>query len=180
MPFQRSHFFSHKQKLKQDDQAQSNVSHPILASHLHTGNIAGQLCKLAQQKIGSSFIMSQLNEAPEHRKIAFFDEMFPNLKTLVTNRFANLVVQKFFAVANENLRRKLISQIQLNFFEFSCSEYGSFVVRKAIERATNVQLICFMKQCTEQNVVSMAKDPYGHFVIEQLIRTANRQCQVNF
>lgn len=144
-------------------------------------NIAGQVCDFAKDAIGSKFIMSKLNLTPEHRKIAVFDEMFPHLKTLMMDRFANCVVQKYFTIGTMNQRLKLFSEIQLNFFELSSSKYGSFVVRRAITQATNLQLICFMKQCTGQNVVSLAKDEHVNYIIQQFIRTANYyKHQVNF
>lgn len=144
------------------------------------GDITGQICQFAKDKTGSKFLICKLYEAPTDRKNAVFNEMIPNLKILMMDKFANLVVQKYFSVGNANHRQKLFSEILSNFFELSCSEYGSFVVRKAIKQSTNIQMISFMKQCAEQNVVSLATDIYGNYIIQELIITASHQCQVSF
>lgn len=93
-------------------------------------------------------------------------------------------IQKYFVIGNSNQRQNLFSQILSNFMEISCDKIGSQVVRKAIDQATSIQLICFIKQCTEQNVVLLAKNAYayGYHIIVQMLRSAtiaNHETQVN-
>lgn len=99
------------------------------------------------------------------------------------DRFANFVIQRFLMIGDMNQRHKLFSQIQSDFMELSRNGYGSYVVRKAIERATYDQLIGIMKQCTGKNVATLAEDINGNHILQHMIRSpmvVNHPIQVIF
>lgn len=158
-----------------------NFRHQNSVSKL--SHIAGRICEFARISDGSKFIICKLNEAREHQKNEVFNEIYPQLKTLMMDRFANLLIQKYFIIGNANQRLQLFSEIHSNIVELSLNEYGHYVVQKAIETASQQQLICFIKQFTEQNVVLLAKNANGNHVIQHILRSpmiVNHTAQVNF
>lgn len=167
MPLQRLNIFSNKQNDEHRLQSMSHNRRP--GSNL--SDIAGHICEYARNFNGSKFIACKLDEAPEYRRTAVFNEMLPQLKTLMMDKHANFVVQKYFMIGNVIQRQKLFSQIESDFVELSRNGRGCYVVRKAIEQATNFQLVGIMKQLTGQNVVSLAEDVNGNNIIQQMIRS---------
>lgn len=176
MSMQNLQFVTRKQILQ--DLNQTNCPRPSTK----LSNVVEQICEIVQDSVGSKFILCKLHEAPEPLKTDIFNKMFPILKSLMMNRFANTVIQKYFIIGRLDQRQKLFSVIQSNFIELCMNRYGSFVVQTALEHVTHTQLICFIKQCAGQNTVLLAENEYGSRIIQRIIRStmvSSHQAKVN-
>lgn len=145
-------------------------------------DISNRICQYSQERDGSKFIQRKLDEATEHRRNAVFEEISTDLHALMMHRFANFVVQKYFNIGDSDQRDHLYRHVKAHFVELSLNRYGCRVVQKAIETATIFQLSCLLEQFTEQNVITLVKDPNGNHVVQNVFRCAanveNRHIQV--
>lgn len=146
---------------------------------LQLGEIIRHVCAFACDRKGSKFIQLNLDEATDREKWFIFEEMRPTLLALMTDPFANYIVQKFIEVGSNEQREWILTLVEFNLMTLSTQKYGSRVVQSAIEYVSSLyQEHEIFKQFYGPDVVKLAKHVQGNHVVQFLFRSVVDQAQV--
>lgn len=146
---------------------------------MELNEIIRHVCAFACDREGSKFIQTKLDDATDQHKLLIFHEMQPNLLMLMTDRFANYIVQKFIEIGNIAQRQVILAHVQLHLMVLSRHKYGCRVVQRAIEYTTNYyQEHDILRQFYGPNVVALAQDAHGNHVVQFLFRSVMDPIQV--
>lgn len=142
-------------------------------------DIRSHVCEFACDRDGSKFIQLKLGDAPDQHKLLVFHEMLPDLRTFMTDRFANFIVQKFIEFGNAEQRQTILRIIQFDLVALSRHKYGCRVVQRAIEITANYNREPeILEQLYGPNIVLLAEDAHGNHVIQTCFRSLLDPIQV--
>ena len=100
---------------------------------LELEDIRYYVLEFAKDQYGSRFIQQQLECANSGEKQAVFDELVPELRSLMNHKYANYVIQKYFEFGSDEQKIVLVQHLQGNVLFLSFAVYGCRVIQKAIE-----------------------------------------------
>lgn len=140
------------------------------AQNLQLSDIVSHFVEFATDFDGSKFIQRKLDDVTGHRKDMIFREMKPHMLRLMTDKFANFVMQKMFDICDGVERVDLVGLIQDNFMMLSLNKYGCRVVQRALEKVSVQEQIQLVSKCSKHDIVRLSKDPNGNHVIQKYFR----------
>lgn len=148
-------------------------------TNIQLNDIVSHVCEFARDRDGSKLIQLKLEEGTDLDKNLIFREMKPNLLPLMTDRFANFIVQKFLEIGNAEHRQAIQTIIGLHLMDLCCHKYGCRVVQRAIEPSTDYYQHVIFQQFYGPNIISLAKDPNGNHVVQTCFRSVMALVQVS-
>lgn len=148
--------------------------------NMELNDIIRHVCAFACDREGSKFIQSKLDGATELQKLLIFHEMQPTLPALMTDRFANYIVQKFIEIGNNEQRQWILSAVEFGLMILGTHKYGCRVVQRAIEYVVTYynQEHGILRQFYGSNIVALAQDGHGNHVVQFLFRSVLDPIQV--
>ena len=100
---------------------------------LELEDIRYYVIEFAKDQCGSRFMQQKLECANSGQKRMVFDELAPELCSLMNHKYANYVIQKYFELGSDEQKIVLVQHLQGNVLFLSFAVYGYRVIQKAIE-----------------------------------------------
>lgn len=137
--------------------------------NLQLSDIVSHVVEFALDRKGSKFIQKKLSDAPEARKESIFRELCENMFLLMTDRFANFVVQKFFEMGSAEHKHDLVTFLHNNFIDLSLNLYGCRVIQKGIEKSPLISQLYIIRNIRGFETV-LATDSHANHVLQSCFR----------
>lgn len=93
-------------------------------------------------------------------------EMKPKLVSLMMDRFANFVVQRFYEIGTKKQREEIFEIIMNNFQSLCFDVYGCRVVQFVMDSLTPSKQERILLELTNK-VVIFARDQFGHHILNK-------------
>lgn len=133
-------------------------------ANLQLSDIVSHIQEFAMDINGSKFIIQKLRDAPESRKELVYAELKPAMLSLMKDKYAIFVMQRFYEIATSRQREEIIDFIYLRFVELSYDQNGTRMVQFVIEKSDfNVQLLIL--PLIKDNVNLFAINRHAHFIL---------------
>ena len=115
----------------------------------------------------------------------FFDQIKPELISLIEHQFGNYVIQKFLEILilqeNKSLINEFISIVNKNdqLYEISINNYGTRVIQKTLEKLIDnnnyskietIELMNSIKKLIENHLYDLCCDKNGNHVYQKLLK----------
>lgn len=139
--------------------------------NLKLNDIIRHVCEFACDRDGSEFIESQWTT--EQNNFFIFAEMQPNLLMLMKDQFANNIMQKIIEIGNKEQCQWILEIVKSHLMDLGSHKYGCHVVQRAIEYDLKNynQEHSILHQFYGKNIVALAQDKYGSYVVQFLFRS---------
>lgn len=136
---------------------------------LHT--LSGQLEAFAKDQLGSRFLQSILETAPEEEYQAAARELAPHAPSLMVHSFGNYVMQRLLDRSHpEQLKRLVQAVLQYDMvLQLSCDAYGCRVMQKMLSLCHEEQRNQVVAVLKAQDVSSLILDPNANHVIHRVV-----------
>lgn len=138
-------------------------------------DLIGHVVPFCQDQHGSRFIQQRLEICTDVDKQLIFDEVLPQMNTLMTDVFGNYVLQKLFEFGTPDQVESLAQLLQGQAVQLSMQMYGCRVVQKALEYVGTNRLIALVAEFEGlQTLLRCVHDANGNHVIQKCIEVVSR------
>ncbi|MBA0595557.1 hypothetical protein Gorai_012424 [Gossypium raimondii] len=159
-------------KLCNNNQTRHHWLHEPL-NCLSLGDLRGRLVALAKDQYGCKFLQKSVEKASKEEIDMVFMEVIDHVCELMSNSFANLVVQKVVDVCSEEQKNQILLMVIKNRFrlvEICLNLHGARAVQKLLEKLTTQQQISLFMSALSPGAVALSKDLNGHRVIQYCLK----------
>lgn len=148
-------------------------------TNFQLSDIANHIQELAVDMNGSKFIIQKLRDTTERRKELIYQELKPAMFLLMKDKYASLVIQRFYEIATTKQREEIIHFIGRRFSELSYDQYGCRMVQFVIEKS-DFHVHSLILALILGNVVSFAKHRHAHFILIECFKYISDKNDLNF
>ncbi|MBA0565956.1 hypothetical protein Golob_010811 [Gossypium lobatum] len=159
-------------KLCNNNQTRPHWLHEPL-NCLSLGDLRGRLVALAKDQYGCKFLQKSVEKASKEEIDMVFMEVIDHVCELMSNSFANFVVQKVVDVCSEEQKNQILLMVIKNRFrlvEICLNLHGARAVQKLLEKLTTQQQISLFMSALSPGAVALSKDLNGHRVIQYCLK----------
>lgn len=138
---------------------------------LTADSLRGRVYETAKDQHGCRYLQRWLdtNCDPETLQV-MMDEIIPHVGELMTDQYANFLIQKLFDIMPDDVRYKVAIVAAPQICMISLTPHGTFSVQKMIETISTreeTEIIC---EALAKDVVRLVKDAHGNHVIQKVLQ----------
>ena len=125
------------------------------------------LGQLSKDRYGYRVVQHCLErtKCPLSRTVAL--ELFESLESLITHKYGNFVAQHIAQYATGRFRGRLFYLVATHMARFSRDKYGSNVVERCLEKATNAWRLKLAFSADQDTLRAMVNHRYGNYVLRK-------------
>lgn len=139
------------------------------------GDLVGNAVEFAKDQEGSRFIQGAVDRATEEELDALFQEIFEFPLDLVTDIFANYVLQKMLDKGNPRQLTYAANRLRGHVVTLTLQTYGCRVIQKCIEVMPPQGLDVIVAEL-EGNVARCIQDQNGNHVVQKCVEVIPKRC----
>ncbi|AIN98277.1 pumillio protein 3, putative [Leishmania panamensis] len=134
-------------------------------------SLRGRVYETAKDQHGCRYLQRWLdtNCDPEVVQV-IMDEVIPHVGELMTDQYANFLIQKLFDIMPDDVRYKVAIVAAPQICMIALTPHGTFSVQKMIETISTraeMEIIC---EALAKDVVRLVKDAHGNHVIQKVLQ----------
>ncbi|MCL7043216.1 hypothetical protein MKW94_027463 [Papaver nudicaule] len=136
------------------------------------------LVDMAKDRFGKKFISGRLENGGDEDIQFIIGALTSHIKKLMVDSFGNLLVQKMFLKCMEGQIGETVNILTNNGHELiniCLDTHGSKSVQKLLDSLTSGQQITKVMNVLTKGTVELTKDPNGHHVIQQCLKTFSNE-----
>lgn len=150
------------------------TQHPYTGQPLNAvDNIRGRVYETAKDQHGCRYLQRLLDqsfvEAAEAAQV-ILSEIVPHIPELMTDQYANFLVQKLFDMMPHEVRYAVASITAPHITHIALTAHGTFSVQKMIETIATREEMELIKEALIPEVVRLVKDVHGNHVIQKVLQ----------
>eukprot|EP00495_Collosphaeridae_sp_1-RS-2012_P005283 TRINITY_DN46_c0_g1_i14.p1 TRINITY_DN46_c0_g1~~TRINITY_DN46_c0_g1_i14.p1 ORF type:complete len:410 (-),score=87.11 TRINITY_DN46_c0_g1_i14:208-1359(-) len=126
------------------------------------------VCRACTELQGSKFLQHQIIHCNWADRLDILDQVVEKLISICKQKYGNLVVQCFFELGNPSVEREILLRMKNSLCDIAMSEYGSWVLQRAI-LSTNNELLQIVSDVIVPHAYMLALDNFGHHVLQRII-----------
>ncbi|CAN4092624.1 unnamed protein product [Withania somnifera] len=139
-----------------------------------SNELRGNIVALAKDQQGSKLLQAKLEKGSEQEIETVFSELIDYVGDLLKNQPGSYVIQKLFAVCNEEQRTIIIQAITRNTHQFigiCFSQHGAKAIQKLWDNVSTPQQTSLILSAITPVAVALANDQSGQHVIQYCVKT---------
>ena len=139
--------------------------------HLTAENIRGRVYETAKDQHGCRFLQRALDSNYDS-DIAhvIMNEIVPYVPELMTDQYANFLVQKLFDIMPHDVRFNVAKVAAPQMPQIALTAHGTFSVQKLIETITTREEMVVVRDALSGDVVQLVMDVHGNHVIQKVLQ----------
>jgi hypothetical protein len=144
--------------------------------HIQNGSITadslrGKVYETAKDQHGCRSLQRWLdtNCDPEAVQV-LMDEVIPHVAELMTDQYANFLIQKLFDIMPDDVRFKVALVAAPQISMIALTPHGTFSVQKMIETISTRDEMEIIREALSKDVVRLVKDAHGNHVIQKVLQ----------
>lgn len=145
---------------------------------LTVDNVRGRIYETAKDQHGCRFLQRLLDQAPNESIEAaqlILSEILQNIPELMTDQYANFLVQKLFDMMPHDVRYTVAQVAAPHLCQISLTPHGTFSVQKLIETIATREEMEVVQSALKVEVVQLVKDVHGNHVIQKVLQRFEHQ-----
>ncbi|KAF8282708.1 putative pumilio/PUF RNA binding protein 3 [Trypanosoma cruzi] len=154
-----------------------NPHHSHVAVRGYSGNITpeglrGSVYEIAKDQHGCRFLQRLLggsNGDGEFVRI-IMNEVVPHVAELMTDQYANFLIQKLFDMMPQDVRYKVARVAAPKIISIALTPHGTFSVQKMVETIASREEMDILREALSKDVVRLVKDAHGNHVIQKVLQ----------
>ncbi|TKV97722.1 hypothetical protein SEVIR_9G513900v4 [Setaria viridis] len=126
---------------------------------------------MAKDQYGCRYLQQKFDEGKHHVDV-IFEGIINHIADLMTNSFANYLVQKMLVVCDDEQRLRIIAvltQDPVKLVAISQNMHGTRAVQKLIETVTTREQIVLITSALQPAFIELVNDPNGNHVIQKCL-----------
>ncbi|GET88446.1 RNA-binding regulatory protein, putative [Leishmania tarentolae] len=138
---------------------------------LTADSLRGRVYETAKDQHGCRYLQRWLdtNSDPEALQV-IMDEIIPHVGELMTDQYANFLIQKLFDIMPDDVRYKVAIVAAPQICMISLTPHGTFSVQKMIETISTREEMEIICEALSKDVVRLVKDAHGNHVIQKVLQ----------
>ncbi|CAN4122598.1 unnamed protein product [Withania somnifera] len=136
--------------------------------------LRGKMVALAKDQQGSKLVQAKLEKGSKEEIEGVLCELIDCVGDVMKNQSGSYVIQKLFAVCNEEQRTTIIQAITRNTHQFigiCFSQHGGRAVQKLLDNLSSPQQRSLVLSAITPVAVALANDQCGQHVIQHCVKT---------
>eukprot|EP00923_Selenidium_pygospionis_P003503 GHVN01005527.1.p1 GENE.GHVN01005527.1~~GHVN01005527.1.p1 ORF type:complete len:1350 (+),score=284.56 GHVN01005527.1:159-4208(+) len=129
----------------------------------------GRMAGLAKIQAGSRYLQRQLGKGSKEIISMVFEELEPEIVSLMTDPYANYLCQQLFHGCSAPQRRKLTERIAPSAVEISCDRRGTHSLQTLIQQLTTREEEAMLVDQIKDKVLDLAMDTHGTHVVQRML-----------
>lgn len=144
-----------------------SVQSPILTAE----SIRGRVYETAKDQHGCRFLQRWLdNNFDGEATQCIMTEIIPHVAELMTDQYANFLVQKLFDIMPHDVRYSVAQVAAPHLSVIALTPHGTFSVQKLIETIATREEMEIVREALGYDVVRLVKDVHGNHVIQKVLQ----------
>jgi hypothetical protein len=144
------------------------AAHPQV---LTAESIRGRVYETAKDQHGCRFLQRWLdNNFDGDATQAIMTEIIPHVAELMTDQYANFLVQKLFDIMPHDVRYSVAQVAAPHLSLIALTPHGTFSVQKLIETIATREEMEIVREALTFDVVRLVKDVHGNHVIQKVLQ----------
>ena len=141
------------------------------AQMLTAESIRGRVYETAKDQHGCRFLQRWLdNNFDGEATQAIMTEIIPHVAELMTDQYANFLVQKLFDIMPHDVRYSVAQVAAPHLSLIALTPHGTFSVQKLIETIATREEMEIVREALTYDVVRLVKDVHGNHVIQKVLQ----------
>ncbi|CAG9573635.1 putative pumillio protein 3 [Leishmania major strain Friedlin] len=138
---------------------------------LTADSLRGRVYETAKDQHGCRYLQRWLdtNCDPEALQV-MMNEIIPHVGELMTDQYANFLIQKLFDIMPDDVRYKVAIVAAPQICMISLTPHGTFSVQKMIETISTREEMEIISEALCKDVVRLVKDAHGNHVIQKVLQ----------
>lgn len=141
--------------------------------------LSGEIYETAKDQHGCRFLQRWLETNCNAEAVqSLMNEIIPHVGELMTDQYANFLLQKLFDVMPSDVRLKVAQVAAPKIASIAVTPHGTFSVQKMIETISSPEELEIIREALSEDVVRLVKDAHGNHVIQKVLnrfRSADKQ-----
>lgn len=141
-------------------------------------SVRGRIYETAKDQHGCRFLQRLLDQGQQESIEAaqvILSEILQNVPELMTDQYANFLVQKLFDMMPHDVRYTVAQVAAPHLCTISLTPHGTFSVQKLIETIATREEMEVVQSALKQDVVQLVKDVHGNHVIQKVLQRFEHQ-----
>ncbi|CBH14941.1 pumillio RNA binding protein, putative [Trypanosoma brucei gambiense DAL972] len=135
-------------------------------------NLRGNVYELAKDQHGCRFLQRLLCDPEADCEIprTIMSEIVPHVAELMTDQYANFLVQKLFDIMPKDVRYNVACVAAPKIAAIALTPHGTFSVQKMIETISSREELVIIREALSKDVVRLVKDANGNHAIQKVLQ----------
>lgn len=136
-------------------------------------SVRGRIYETAKDQHGCRFLQRLLDQGQQESIEAaqvILSEILQNIPELMTDQYANFLVQKLFDMMPHDVRYTVAQVAAPHLCTISLTPHGTFSVQKLIETIATREEMEVVQNALKIDVVQLVKDVHGNHVIQKVLQ----------
>lgn len=134
-------------------------------------SLRGKVYETAKDQHGCRFLQRWLDTNYDEEAVqVIMNEIIPHVAELMTDQYANFLVQKLFDIMPEDVRYSVARVAAPNISKIALTPHGTFSVQKMIETISSRPEMEIVREALSKDVVRLVKDAHGNHVIQKVLQ----------
>lgn len=134
-------------------------------------NIRGRVYETAKDQHGCRFLQRWLDSNYDGEAVqVIMSEIIPHVAELMTDQYANFLVQKLFDIMPHDIRYNVAQVAAPHIAHIALTPHGTFSVQKLIETIATREEMEIVREALSHDVVRLVKDVHGNHVIQKVLQ----------
>ncbi|KAG5505831.1 hypothetical protein JKF63_05167 [Porcisia hertigi] len=138
---------------------------------LTADGLRGKVYESAKDQHGCRYLQRWLdtNRDPKALQVVM-EEIIPHVGELMTDQYANFLIQKLFDIMPDDVRYKVAIVAAPHICTIALTPHGTFSVQKMIETISTREEMRIICEALSKDVVRLVKDAHGNHVIQKVLQ----------
>jgi hypothetical protein len=134
--------------------------------------IRGRVYDTAKDQHGCRFLQRLLDSTYDGGEMTqmIMMEIVPHVAELMTDQYANFLVQKLFDIMPQDVRFRVAEVAAPYMSQIALTPHGTFSIQKMIETIATREEMEIVQQSLAKDVVELVKDVHGNHVIQKVLQ----------
>ncbi|KAK7196751.1 pumillio protein 3 [Novymonas esmeraldas] len=141
------------------------------SSAITADTLRGKVYETAKDQHGCRYLQRWLdtNCDPDAVQVVM-DEIIPHVSELMTDQYANFLIQKLFDIMPDDVRYRVAMVAAPHICTIALTPHGTFSVQKMIETISTRGEKEIIREALSRDVVRLVKDAHGNHVIQKVLQ----------
>nr|CCC93258.1 unnamed protein product [Trypanosoma congolense IL3000] len=135
-------------------------------------SLRGKVYEAAKDQHGCRYLQRLLCDSDPDKDIprTIMSEIVPHVDELMTDQYANFLVQKLFDIMPADVRLKVATVAAPKIAAIALKPHGTFSVQKMIETISSQEELVIIREALSKDVVRLVKDANGNHAIQKVLQ----------
>lgn len=144
---------------------------PTQPTPVTADSIRGEVYETAKDQHGCRYLQRWLDTNYDDEIVQIImSEIIPHVAELMTDQYANFLVQKLFDIMPDDVRYNVATVAAPEISKIALTPHGTFSVQKMIETIKTREEIQIVRDALSKDVVHLVKDAHGNHVIQKVLQ----------